>query len=68
MISLSSLLLDGSIRTAKSGVLLESIDLVEQDAWGKFRLRGYVQVGSPLSPRWEQRWTILDPNDIDLTA
>lgn len=66
MISFSSLLLDGSIRTMKSGVLLENIDLVERDSWGKYRVRGYVQVNSIFdAPRYEQRWTIIDTDEID---
>ena len=66
MYPISELLLGGSIRTAKSGVLLEQIDRVEFDAWGKLRIRGYVSNGLTLSHAWSERWTTLDPYSIDL--
>ena len=68
MYPISELLLGGSFRTIKSGALLENIDRVEFDAWGKLRIRGYENVGSPFSSRFVERWTILDPHEIDLTA
>lgn len=68
MYPITQLLIDGSIRTAKSGVLIEKIDRVEFDAWGKLRIHGYVSNGLLLSHAWTERWTILDPNDIDLNA
>lgn len=67
MYPISELLLGGSFRTAKSGVLLENIDRVEFDAWGKLRIRGYVRPNW-LSENTYERWTILDPHEIDLTA
>lgn len=65
---ISEILMGGAIRTAKSGVLLEQIDRVEFDEWGKMRIRGYVSNGLLLSHQWRERWTILDPHEIDLTA
>ena len=67
MYPITELLLGGSIRTAKSGVLLENIDRVDIDDWGKLRIRGYVRTLPWSEPRTE-RWTILDPHDIDLSA
>lgn len=67
MYPITQLLIDGSMLTAKSGVLIQKIDKVEFDKWGKLRIRGYVQTNW-LSNKFEERWTILDPNDIDLTA
>lgn len=67
MIPITELLLGGTIRTAKSGVLLQDIDFVQIDDWGKLRIRGYVRT-LPWSDRRSERWTILDPNDIDLSA
>ena len=66
MFPISELLLGGSIRTAKSGVLLEQIDRVEFDGFGRLRIRGYVSNGLTLSHAWSERWTILDPHEIDL--
>jgi len=66
MYPITELLIDGSIHTAKSGVLLQKIDIVEFDAWGKLRIHGYVSNGGLLNHYWTERWTILDPNDIDL--
>lgn len=68
MYPITELLMGGSIRTAKSGVLLEGIDRVEIDGLGYLRIRGYVSNGSILSHQWRERWTILDPHTIDLTA
>lgn len=68
MYPITELLMGGSIRSAKSGVLIEGIDRVEIDDWGKLRIRGYVSNGSILSHQWKERWTILDPHEIDLTA
>lgn len=67
MYPITELLLGGSFRTAKSGVLLQNIDRVEIDDWGKLRIRGYVQPHWLSDYRYE-RWTILDPDDIDLRA
>lgn len=67
MYPITELLKGGTIRTAKSGVLLQNIDRVEFDGWGKLRIRGYVSTLPWSEPRSE-RWTILDPNDIDLSA
>ena len=64
---ISEILMGNTIRTAKSGVWLENIDRVEFDAWGKMRVRGYVRT-SPFTDPIFERWTIIDPNDIDLTA
>lgn len=66
MYPITELLLGGSFRTVKSGVLLENVDRVEFDEWGKLRIRGYVRPHW-MSDRREERWTILDPSDIDLT-
>lgn len=68
MYPITELLMGGAIRTMKSGVLLEQIDRVEIDEWGKLRIRGYVSNGLLLSHRFSPRWTILDPLDIDLSA
>lgn len=68
MYPITELLLGGSIRTTKSGVLIENIDRVEIDDWGKLRIRGVVSNGSLLNHQWKERWTILDPHEIDLTA
>jgi hypothetical protein len=65
MYPISELLMGGSIRTAKSGVLIENIDRVEFDDWGKLRIRGYVSNGLLMSHRFTERWTILDPYEID---
>jgi len=70
MYPITELLKGGSIYTRKSGVLIEDIDRVEFDDWGKLRIRGYHTEWYGLlshSPRRE-RWTILDPDDIDLSA
>lgn len=66
MYPITELLLGGSFRTTKSGVLIENIDRVEFDNLGKLRIHGYVRPHW-LSDRRESRWTILDPNDIDLS-
>jgi hypothetical protein len=68
MYPITELLLGGSIRTTKSGVLIENIDRVEIDDWGKLRIHGYVSNGLLLNHAWSERWTILNPYDIDLTA
>jgi hypothetical protein len=68
MYPISELLMGGSIRTTNSGVLLEKIDRVQFDDWGKLRIRGYVSNGLLLSHQWQQRWTILDPSEIDLNS
>lgn len=65
MYPITELLLGGSLHTAKSGVLLENIDRVEFDAWGKLRIRGYVRSHWTAQPT-QERWTILDPYEIDL--
>ena len=67
MYAITELLMGGSIRTAKSGALIEKIDRVEIDGLGYLRIRGYESNGSVISPQWRERWTILDPNQIDLT-
>lgn len=67
MMPITELLLGGSMRTMKSGVLIQNIDRAEFDAWGKLRIRGYVQPNWLSDYRYE-RWTILDPSDIDLSA
>lgn len=67
MYPITELLMGATIRTAKSGTLLENIDRVEFDEWGKLRIRGYVRALPWSEPRSE-RWTILDPHEIDLTA
>lgn len=67
MYPITELLIGGSIRTTKSGVLIEKIDRVEFDELGKLRIHGYVSNGLLLSHQWRERWTILDPNDIDLS-
>lgn len=67
MYPITELLKGGSIYTTKSGVLLENIDTVEFDAWGKLRIHGWVRP-SIWSDRTYGRWTILDPNDIDLNS
>lgn len=67
MIPITELLLGNSIRTTKSNVLLENIDIVEFDRLGKLRIRGYVYFHPFSNSARTQRWTILDPNDIDLT-
>ena len=66
MYPITELLLGGSIRSAKSGVLIEKIDKVEIDDWGRLRIHGYVSNGLLLSHDWNERWTILDPHQIDL--
>lgn len=66
MYPITELLMGGSIRTTKSGVLIEKIDRVEFDYLGKLRIRGYVSNGLLTSHAWRERWTILDPHDIDL--
>ena len=68
MYPITELLMGGSIRTTKSGVLIENIDRVEIDDWGKLRIHGYVSNGLLLGHAWKERWTILDPHEIDLTA
>lgn len=68
MYPITELLMGGSLRTTKSGVLIENIDRVEFDEWGKLRIRGVVSNGSILNHKWSERWTILDPHEIDLTA
>ena len=64
---ISEILMGNTIRTAKSSVWLEKIDRVEFDDWGKLRVRGYVRPSIFDEPTIE-RWTIIDPSDIDLTA
>lgn len=64
MYPISEMLMGGSIRTAKSGVVIQNIDRVEFDQWGKLRIRGYAKT-SWLSDTWFERWTILDPYEID---
>lgn len=65
--NISEILIGASIRTQKSGVLLENIDRVDFDDWGKMRIRGYVRTHWTKEPTVE-RWTILDPSDINLNA
>ena len=67
-VAISDLLMGGSIRTAKSGVLLEKIDRVEFDRLGRLRIRGYVSNGLLTSHAWTERWTILDQHSINLFA
>ena len=66
MYPITELLLGGSIRTTKSGVLIENIDRVEIDTMGYLRIHGYVSNGLLMSHRFSERWTILDPHEIDL--
>jgi hypothetical protein len=67
MIPITELLLGNSIRTTKSNVLLEDIDRAEFDQWGKLRIHGYIKFHQFSNSAVNDRWTILDPNDIDLT-
>ena len=62
---ISEILLGNAIRTPKSGALLENIDRVEFDEWGKMRVRGYVRANL-FSDSLTQRWTTIDPYTIDL--
>ena len=64
---ISEILLGNTIRTPKSGTWLENIDRVEFDDWGKIRVHGYVRATPFTDPIFE-RWTTIDPDDIDLTA
>lgn len=66
MYPITELLIDGSIHSAKSGVLIEKIDIVEIDDNGYLRIHGYVSNGGLLNHSWSERWTILDPHQIDL--
>jgi hypothetical protein len=68
MYPITEILKGGSLLTVKSGVLLENIDRVEFDAWGKLRIRGYVSQYTISGSRYEPRWTTLDPSDIDLNS
>lgn len=67
MIPITQLLMGGSIVSRKSGVLIENIDRVEFDSWRRLRIRGVVSNGFLTNHRWTERWTILDPHEIDLT-
>lgn len=67
MYPITELLLGGSIRTPKSGVLLENIDRVDIDHLGYLRIRGYVR-DNWLSDRFSERWTTLDTREIDLDS
>lgn len=58
----------GSIVSRKSGVLIENIDRVEWDNWRRLRIRGVVSNGSLTNHQWRERWTILDPHEIDLNS
>lgn len=66
MYPITELLLGGSIRTTKSGVLIENIDRVEIDWLNNLHIHGYVNYGSPFSSRYSERWTILNAEQIDL--
>ena len=66
MYPITELLLGGSIRTTKSGVLIENIDRVEIDWLNNLHIRGYENWGSPFSSRYRERWTILNADEIDL--
>ena len=65
--NISEILMGATIRTTKSGVLLENIDRVDFDDWGRMRIRGYVRTHWMNQPT-QERWTILDPDDINLRA
>lgn len=65
MYPITELLLGGSIRTTKSGVLIENIDRVEIDWMNNLHIHGYVRPNW-LSDRTEGRWTILNADAIDL--
>jgi hypothetical protein len=64
MYPITELLLGGSIRTTKSGVLIENIDRVEIDYLNNLHIRGYVRY--LFSDRTTERWTILNADKIDL--
>lgn len=65
----SELIMGGTITTTRSNIKLEQIDQVVFDAYGHYRVRGYVNL-TPDSPRatWAERWTTIVPEDLVLSA